>query len=267
MLKVLRLVSVILFLGISWPMSFSFALADAPNAVAPQGVVPQHLVIPSIEVDTPIVAVGQKTIEIDGQFYPIWDTAENDVGWHQGSGPPGQIGNTVLAGHSNGGRDIFRYLEALEINEDIFVATNQGWRRYRVAHKLILREQGEPLETRIANARWILPTEDERLTLITCWPYPASTHRLLVIAYPISQEPPPNSITQTDPKPKHAPPSELTHQALSKQISTPRQKSMLVPEQPTRLDFQTKLARLNIDLNVISDLIKTRHFNHKKSKS
>ena len=43
----------------------------------------------------------------------------------------------------------------------------------------------EPLDVRQANARWILPTTDERVTLITCWPYESNSHRLVVIALPV----------------------------------------------------------------------------------
>jgi len=34
------------------------------------------------------------------------------------------------------------------------------------------------------NARWIAPTDDERLTLVTCWPYTNNTHRVVVVAKP-----------------------------------------------------------------------------------
>jgi len=54
-----------------------------------------------------------------------------------------------------------------------------------VAQTMTLAEQGQPLDVRRENARWILPTSDERVTLITCWPYSANTHRLVVIAQPV----------------------------------------------------------------------------------
>ena len=43
-------------------------------------------------------------------------------------------------------------------------------------------------KVRLANARWIQPSEDERLTLITCWPYESNTHRLIIVALPASQK-------------------------------------------------------------------------------
>jgi sortase A len=49
---------------------------------------------------------------------------------------------------------------------------------------MILPERDQPIEVRLANARYIQPTDDERLTLITCWPYESNTHRVVVIAFP-----------------------------------------------------------------------------------
>ncbi len=53
---------------------------------------------------------------------------------------------------------------------------------YAVTEKHILKEKGEPAEVRHQNATWIGPTADERLTMITCWPYTNNTHRLVVVA-------------------------------------------------------------------------------------
>jgi sortase A len=54
-----------------------------------------------------------------------------------------------------------------------------------VEEKLILKEKGEPPEVREQNTAWIAPTEDERLTMVTCWPYTNNTHRLVIVAKPI----------------------------------------------------------------------------------
>jgi len=56
---------------------------------------------------------------------------------------------------------------------------------YYVAQTMILPEKGQPLETRRENARWIMPTVDERVTLVTCWPYTNNTHRVIVVAAPM----------------------------------------------------------------------------------
>jgi sortase A len=50
---------------------------------------------------------------------------------------------------------------------------------------MILPERFESSEVRLQNARWIQHSEDERLTLISCWPYESNTHRVIVVAFPI----------------------------------------------------------------------------------
>lgn len=40
------------------------------------------------------------------------------------------------------------------------------------------------VDVRMDNARWILPSTDERLTLVTCWPAKSNTHRLIIVASP-----------------------------------------------------------------------------------
>jgi len=37
----------------------------------------------------------------------------------------------------------------------------------------------------LQNARWIMASSDERLTLVTCWPAYSNTHRLILVAKPI----------------------------------------------------------------------------------
>jgi LPXTG-site transpeptidase (sortase) family protein len=242
-----RLVPVILFVYLAWFSALAPALADGPSAAHPlEATIPQELIIPAIDLATPIVTVDQGTITIEGQLYPIWNTAENNVGWHRGSGPPGHPGNTVLAGHSNGGNEIFRRLDEVEIDDDIFVASNSGWHRYRIGDKFIVREQGEPVEVRMENARWILPTTDERLTLITCWPYPLSTHRLIVIAYPLSREAPPTAASRpADPAPPAtAEPANLSPDLTFRQIEAePARPAPLNPV--TRLEPRLRAYHLN----------------------
>jgi sortase A len=56
---------------------------------------------------------------------------------------------------------------------------------YVVVFSAILEERNQPLDVRLANAEWIKQTEDERVTLITCWPYESNTHRVVVVAVPV----------------------------------------------------------------------------------
>jgi sortase (surface protein transpeptidase) len=77
----------------------------------------------------------------------------------------------------------------VEVGDEIAVLAGADGRvyRYRVTAKLLLQEKGVSNETRINNGRWISPTEDERLTLVTC-AGPGASHRLIVIAQPIAAD-------------------------------------------------------------------------------
>jgi sortase A len=100
------------------------------------------------------------------------------------SAPFGLPGNTVLDGHHNVKGEVFRDLWTLQAGDEITLYAGAQARPYRVRQVLILPEKGQPLEVRLANARYIQPSEDERLTLVTCWPYENNTHRTVVVALP-----------------------------------------------------------------------------------
>lgn len=152
---------------------------------SPLPAIPDRLIIDAIGLDAPVVPVGQHALQIGEQTYSQWDVPNvYAVGWHQNSAALGQPGNTVLNGHHNVHGEVFRYLVELKPG-DIVTLESQGKRFfYFVAQTMTLAEEGQPVDIRQANARWILPTSDERVTLITCWPYRTSTHRLVVIALP-----------------------------------------------------------------------------------
>lgn len=143
--------------------------------------------IDAIGLDAPVVAVEPHSLVIDGQAYSQWDVPDTRAaGWHQGSARLGERGNLVINGHDNIKGEVFRYLFALKPGD--LVTLESGGERfvYMVAQTMTLAEQDQPVAVRQANARWILPTADERVTLVTCWPYEANTHRLIVIALPLA---------------------------------------------------------------------------------
>jgi sortase A len=115
----------------------------------------------------------------------VWNVVDTFVGWHQTSKLPGAAGNVVLNGHHNIKGEVFRYLVDVEEGDRVILYAQDNIHYYQVTEKHILKEKGEPIEVRQQNARWIGPTQDERLTLITCWPYTNNTHRLIVVAKPV----------------------------------------------------------------------------------
>jgi sortase A len=146
---------------------------------------PDRLVIPQIELDSEIVPIGWDVQEQEGVITRVWQVADFVVSWHETSGYPGRVGNTVLNGHHNIKGEVFRYLVDLQPGDRVHVYAQEQRYTYAVTEKHILKEKGEPLDVRRENAGWIEPTDDERLTMITCWPYTNNTHRLVVIAKPV----------------------------------------------------------------------------------
>lgn len=164
----------------------TYTAAPSPTLTpSPLPSLPDRIIIDAIGLDAPIIPVGQHALQIGEQTYSQWDVPNVfAVGWHQNSAALGQPGNTVLNGHHNIYGEVFRYLVELKPG-DIVTLESQGKRFfYLVAQTMTLAEEEQPIDVRQANARWILPTIDERVTLITCWPYRTSTHRLVVIALP-----------------------------------------------------------------------------------
>lgn len=147
---------------------------------------PTYLKVPSVSIDAPIIPVGWDIIEQNGRQYSVWQVANNAVGWHQTSAGLGQTGNTVMAGHHNVKGEVFRDLVNVEVGDTITAYAGDQLFEYQVTMKTIVKEKGEPLDVRKRNAEWIAPTNDERLTLVTCWPYTNNSHRVIVIAKRIS---------------------------------------------------------------------------------
>jgi len=145
---------------------------------------PTRILAPSIGLDATVFTVGWKLIERDGKFASVWETADYAAGYHQDSALPGHVGNTVLSGHHNIKGEVFRRLLDLEPGDAVILIAEGREYRYAVERKMILKEKGVSEEQRVQNAHWIAPTSDERLTLVTCWPYTGNTHRVIVVAKP-----------------------------------------------------------------------------------
>jgi sortase A len=158
----------------------------APPTLAPTSLTSARLIIPAINLDAPIVEVGWETREVNGEVIGVWNVPHAfAAGWHKISALPGQVGNMVLSGHHNIYGEVFRDLIDLEPGDEVVVYVGETAYHYSVTERHILEEKGQPVEVRLQNAQWIMPTEDERLTMVTCWPYTNNTHRLIVVALPV----------------------------------------------------------------------------------
>ena len=155
-------------------------------APAPPPEVPRLLWIPAINLYAPVIPMQLELVDIDGVEYDQWKAPDEPaVGWHASSATLGISGNTVLNGHHNIYGEVFKDLVELEAGDEIILYSDNFAYRYSVEERVIFPERFAKPEQRVQNAAWIQPTEDERLTLITCWPYESNTHRLVLVAKPV----------------------------------------------------------------------------------
>ena len=162
-------------------LCFSSTQADNPQRLSGY---PTQITVPAVGLSQEIRPVGIIPVVVNGNTYFTWNVLDSYVGWHNLSANPGQVGNTVLSGHSDAKARVFQKLHKINIGDEIAVVSGGQNHRYIVTKKMLVQEKGASIETRIENARWIAPTEDERLTLVTC-AQPGATHRLIVVAYPV----------------------------------------------------------------------------------
>ena len=162
-------------------------IQPSPSPTADPGVEPDRLVIPSIELEAPVVPIGFVALQHEGSTYHQWQApTDRAIGWHNTSVGLGAPGNTVMNGHHNIRGEVFRDLYQVEVGDTIEVYSGEQLFSYVIVYTDILPERNQPLDVRLANSEWIQPTFDERITLITCWPYESNTHRVVVVAVPIN---------------------------------------------------------------------------------
>lgn len=151
-------------------------------------VIPERILIPVIDLDAPVVKAETVDVEVEGEDVTQFLVPEEyAVGWHAGSASLGVPGNTVLSGHHNAFGEVFGRLVDVKVGAEVILFGDGERFEYLVANKMILPEKGEPLEVRLENARWMMRSNDERVTLITCWPERSNTHRLILVAVPVEK--------------------------------------------------------------------------------
>ncbi len=137
--------------------------------------IPVRLQIPTLAVDIPVIEapiVGHQ-----------WDISRlrGEAAHLAGTAEPGETGNIVLAGHitvPGAGWGPFHELETLKPGDMVFIEHGQESRGYEVTDTMFV----SPTSVEVT-----YPTDDERLTLITCSNWDANlktyTQRVVVIAY------------------------------------------------------------------------------------
>jgi len=176
-----------------------FAAVNAyvsPGSIDPQNIVidpsgstavseDPRLIIPKINVDVPaLYDVGP---DYDSQMAAM-EKGVAHFAIQGANSHPGEIGNTVLSGHSSNDlfdkgdyKFIFAQLDKLEAGDTVY-ANYQGKRYTYVVTK---KEVVLPTEV----SKLVYPTNKPILTLITCTPLGTSQKRLLVTAEQVSPDP------------------------------------------------------------------------------
>ncbi len=131
---------------------------------------------PAERAPEPLVKVGEIQIPRIGLVHPIYEgvsltVVDHGPGHWPGSALPGQLGNTVFAGHRVTHSHPFRNVDQLVPGDEVIFKTADGEFHYKVT------------KTEIVNAKdtWIVtPTPDATMTLFACHP-PGSAKQRIVI--------------------------------------------------------------------------------------
>ncbi|MCB0114351.1 MAG: sortase [Caldilineaceae bacterium] len=144
---------------------------------------PVRLVLPSINLETDVIPIGWHLVQqADGTQTSEWEVADYAAGWHKNSAHPGEGGNVVVSGHNNIRGAVFRKLYTMQPGDEAVVWAGGQEFTYTVEEVMVLEEKFAPYEQRINNAQWIQSFDDDRLTLVSCWPEDDNTHRVVVVA-------------------------------------------------------------------------------------
>jgi LPXTG-site transpeptidase (sortase) family protein len=147
--------------------------------------IPVRIIIPAVGIDAPVIPSKSRKILIHADVFEQWVAPDMfAAGWITASALLGEKGNTVISGHHNDFGEVFGRLVDVNVGDTILVFSEETILSYKVTNRMILKEVDVPDDTRIQNARWIGHSDDERLTLVTCWPADSNTHRLILVAVP-----------------------------------------------------------------------------------
>lgn len=196
---------VFLFLQFNRTIFSHVAAYISPGSIDPQNIVidpstdigvspDPRLIIPKINVDVPVIygvgndeASQMKAMEKGVAHFSIPGANSH----------PGQVGNTVLSGHSSNDlfdsgdyKFIFAQLEKLQKGDNIYV----NYKSKRYTYTVTKKEVVKPTQV----DKLVYATKKPVLTLITCTPLGTALNRLLVTAEQISPDPSKAEAASTD---------------------------------------------------------------------
>jgi len=133
-----------------------------------------HLLIPSLNIEAPIIA------DVDGaKEKEYFKALEDGVAQLKGSSKPGAGSNIFIFGHSSfywyksgNYKTIFAKLEDIKIGDEIILWYAKKKYVYVVSEKKVV----DPKDVDV-----LKPTQEEQVTLMTCVPPGTTWHRLIVV--------------------------------------------------------------------------------------
>lgn len=140
-----------------------------------------RIIIPRYNIYAPIIEANNIELSMaswEETERQIQESLEHGVVHFPGTARPGDQGNAFITGHSSfypwskgDYKDVFALLPKIGIGDDIFVWQDQHKYHYRVTDI----KEVKPSETNVLG-----PTNDYRLTLMTCTPLGTTLRRLIV---------------------------------------------------------------------------------------
>ncbi|PIR88207.1 MAG: hypothetical protein COU10_00400 [Candidatus Harrisonbacteria bacterium CG10_big_fil_rev_8_21_14_0_10_45_28] len=120
---------------------------ETPVVVPVAKIVPVKILIPRLDIEAKIQAVGKTTA---GNMGTSSGTNKyKEVAWYKGGASPGEIGNAVIAGHLDNGYGlsaVFKRLSDLEVGDSIFTVDSAGAvSQFRVIKKAFYGLDSAPL--------------------------------------------------------------------------------------------------------------------------
>lgn len=181
--------------------------ATASTSLAAPPGAPVRIVIPDLKIDVQVVEMGWRAVQTADGLQSEWVIPDNEAGHHINSAALGEQNNIVISGHNNLGRHVFQPISLAwdddhkervdSLTDRSDVLNGQQIELYNAAGKRFdytitgfyrLKDTGASLEQRVSNARFIQPTSEAQVTLVTCWPITSNTYRLVVTARPAGQQ-------------------------------------------------------------------------------
>lgn len=148
-----------------------------------------HIAIPSVGIDANVQEVGYQLVSINGQQVRQLQVAAYAAGHDELSANPGTGGNVVIAGHDDWKGEVFKNLHDVKLGDPVLLTTPAATHRYVVTGIFYRQYTDTSLTDRLAAGQFLAPMPEERVTLVTCWPYGVDTHRLIVVAKPQAPAP------------------------------------------------------------------------------